>query len=66
MIEGDQVRDRDNAIITTYNDDREIYKQQDYYTVKNKLGVPLYDVKQNRENIDGSQAYDNVINNTNE
>lgn len=66
MIEGDQVRNRDNAIITTYNDDREIYKQQDYYTVKNELGVPLYDVKQKRENIDGSQAYDNVINNTQE
>ena len=63
MLEGDQVRDRDNAIITTYNDDHEIYKQQDYYTVKNKLGNPLYDVKQKRTNIDGSQAYDNVINN---
>lgn len=62
MIEGDQVRDRDNAIITTYTDDREIYKQQDYYTIKNKLGEPLYDVKQHRETIDGSQAYDNVIN----
>lgn len=62
MVEGDQVRDRDNAIITTYNDDREIYKQQDYYTIKNKLGEPLYDVKQRRDTIDGSQAYDNVIN----
>lgn len=60
-IEGDQVRDRDQAVITTYNDDKEIYLQQDYYTVKNSLGTPLYDVKKKRVNIDGSQSYDNVI-----
>lgn len=63
MIEGDQVRDRDNAIITTFNDNHEIYKQQDYYTVKDELGNPLYDVKRNREDIDPSQDYDNTINN---
>ena len=62
MIEGDQVRDRDNAIITTYNDQHEIYHQYDYYTVKSKLGEPLYDVKKTRENIDGSQGYDNIMN----
>ena len=63
MIEGDQVRDRDNAIITTYNDDHEIYKQQDYYTVKDELGNPLRDVKRNREYIDPDQSYDNTIDN---
>ena len=60
MLEGDQVRDKDNAIITTYNDDKDIYKQYDYYTVKDKLGVPLYDVKKERKNIDNSQIYDNI------
>ena len=60
MLEGDQVRDRDNAIITTYNDDKEIYHQADYYTVKSRLGVPLYDVKRGRENIDTSQSYENI------
>lgn len=63
MIEGDQVRDRDNAIITTYNDDHEIYKQQDYYTVKDELGNPLRDVKRNRQYIDPDQSYDNTIDN---
>ena len=61
MLEGDQVRDRDNGIITTYNDDKEIYQQYDYYTIKSKLGVPLLDVKKGRDVIDSSQDYDNVM-----
>lgn len=61
MLEGDQVRDRDNGIITTYNDDKEIYQQYDYYTIKNTLGNPLYDVKQKRDIISNDQQYDNII-----
>ena len=63
LVGGDQVRDRDNAILTIYNDDKEIYQQYDYYTKKDTLGNPLYDIKQKRENIDSSQSYDNVIEN---
>ena len=62
MLEGDQIRDRDNGIITTYNEENEIYQQYDYYTIKSKLGVPLYDVKKNRENIDFTQSHDDIIN----
>jgi hypothetical protein len=61
MLEGDQVTDRDNAIITTYNDKHEIYHQSDYYVLKDKLGEPLYNVKKRRENIDMNQNYDNII-----
>lgn len=61
MLEGDQIRDRDHAIITTYNNDKEIYQQYDYYTIKSTLGQPLYDVKQKRETIDADQEYDNII-----
>lgn len=60
MLEGDQIRDRDNGIITTYNEDNEIYQQYDYYTIKSKLGVPLYDVKKNRKNIDFTQSHDDI------
>lgn len=60
-IEGDQVRDRDAAIITTYNDEKDIYLQQDYFTVKDTLGTALRDVKRKRTNIDNSQDYDNVV-----
>ncbi len=63
MLEGDQIRNRDKAIITTYNDDHEIYLQQDYYTVKDSLGNPLYDVKRKREFIDSEESYDEKINN---
>ena len=61
MLEGDQVRNRDKAIITTYNEDKEIYMQQDYYIIKSKLGNPLYEVKRKREDIDTGENYDNII-----
>ena len=61
MLEGDQVNDRDNAIITTYNDKNEIYHQSDYYVLKDKLGKPLYNVKKKRDNIDINQSYENIV-----
>lgn len=61
MLEGDQVNDRDNAIITTYNDNKEIYHQADYYTLKDKLGNPIYNIKKKRDIIDVEQEYDNII-----
>lgn len=61
MLEGDQARDRDHGIITTYNEENEIYQQHDYYTKKSRLGVPLYDIKRKRETIDANQIYDNVM-----
>ena len=61
MLEGDQANDRDNAIITTYNDKHEIYHQSDYYVLKDKLGKPIYNVRKKRSNIDINQSYDNII-----
>jgi len=61
MLEGDQARNRDTGIITTYNEENEIYHQTDYYTIKSRLGVPLVDVKKNRENIDTTQSHDNIM-----
>ena len=61
MLEGDQVRDRDNGIITTYTADKQIYHQYECFTMKNSNGEPLYDVKRTRTDIDASQAYDNVV-----
>ena len=61
MLEGDQINDRDNAIITTFNNDKEIYHQADYYVLKDKLGNPLYNVRKKRTNIDISQNYDEII-----
>lgn len=63
MLEGDQVNDRDNAIITTYNDKKEIYHQADYYTLKDNLGNPLYNIRKKRNIIDVEQEYENIIDN---
>jgi hypothetical protein len=61
MIEGEQVRNLENGTFTVYNDNKEIYKQFETYTVKTQLGKPLYDIKANKDVIDSSQGYDNTI-----
>lgn len=61
MLEGDQINDRDNSIITTYNDKHEIYHQSDYYVLKDSLGKPIYNIKKKRDIIDTNQNYDNII-----
>ena len=61
MLEGDTIMDHDNAIMTHYNDNKEIYQQYDFYEQKNALGEPLYSVKRKRENIDSSEDYDNIV-----
>lgn len=61
MIGGSQVRNLENGTFTIYNDNNEIYKQYEAYTIKTQLGKPLYDVKVNKEIIDTSENYNNVI-----
>lgn len=61
MLEGDQVTDRDKAIITTYNSNKEIYHQADYYILKNNLGEARYNVKVRRTDIDSGQEYGKIV-----
>lgn len=61
MVEGDQIRDLDNGLITTYNENKEIYKQHEYYTLKSENGTPLFDVKVKRDTIDPTQDYNNIV-----
>lgn len=61
MIEGEQVRNLENGTFTIYNNDKEIYRQYETYTVKTQLGRPLYDIKAKKDVIDPSQNYDNTI-----
>lgn len=61
MLEGDTIMDHDNAIMTHYNENKEIYQQYDFYEQKNSLGEPLYTVKRKRENIESSEDYDNIV-----
>lgn len=60
-VAGEQIKDVDNGILTYYDNDRNIIKQFDLYEIKDDVGdVSLYDVKEERDNIDESQNFDNV------
>jgi hypothetical protein len=61
MLENSQLRDLDNGLVTTYNDNNDIYVQHEHYTLKDSYtGKPIYEVKRNKgNNIDFSQTIDN-------
>lgn len=63
MIENSQLRDLDNGLVTTFNDDNEIYHQSEHFTLKSTTtGNPVYEVKQKRtNNIDFTQTIDDKI-----
>ena len=61
LIGGNQIRNLDNGLITTYNFDNEIFRQHEYYTIKETTGRNLYDVKVDRgDNIDTSQDFNEI------
>ena len=57
MLEGSQLRDLDNGLITTYDNNNQIYHQSEHYTIKDvATGKPVYEIKKNKQsNIDFSQ-----------
>lgn len=60
-IDGNQIRALDNGILTTYNADLEIYKQWEFYTLKDNYNKEVqYEVKkQRKDSIDNSaDAYE--------
>lgn len=63
MLEGSQLRDLDNGLVTTYDDDNQIYNQSEFYTLKDKAtGVPVYEIKKNKKNaIDFNQTIEDKI-----
>ena len=63
MLENSQLRDLDNGLVTTYNDNNEIYSQAEHFTLKDQYtGKPVYEVKHNKNNsIDFSQTIDDKI-----
>lgn len=60
MLEGNQIIDKDRALITTFNNKGEIYHQSEYGTYKDEYGNPLYEFKKNKDNIDYNQSLDNL------
>lgn len=60
MLEGNQLIDKDKALITTFNNKGEIYHQSEFGAYKDEYGNPLYEFKIGRENIDFNQKIENL------
>lgn len=58
MLEGSQLRNMDNGLITTFNENDEPYSQAEVYSLKDEYtNRPMYEVKKNKKNsIDFSQT----------
>lgn len=58
MLEGSQVRDLNNGLVTTFTKDNQIYHQSAFSTLKTSAtGAPQYEVKENKSNnIDFTQT----------
>lgn len=63
MLEGSQLRDLDNGLVTTFDKDNQIYHQSEHYTLKDSAtGNPVFEVKRDRgDKIDFSQTLEDKI-----
>jgi hypothetical protein len=63
VIDGNQIRALDNGLVTTYNENGEIYSQKEFFSLKdNYTQSDRYEVKKDRtDNIEFSPNYDDVI-----
>lgn len=63
MVEGSQLRDLDNGLVTTFDDNNQIVHQSEHYTLKDpSTGVPVYEVKKNKtSDIDYSQTLEDKL-----
>lgn len=70
-VAGEQIKDVDNGILTHYTTDadgnKQIIRQFDLYEIKDEVGnVSLYEVKEQRDTIDESQDFDDIVDSVNE
>ena len=63
MLEGSQLRDLDNGLVTTYDENNQIYHQSEHYTIKDTAtGNPVFEVKKNKtDSIDYSQTLEDKL-----
>lgn len=60
---GNQTKGLEDGIYTLYNFDNEIYKQYNLFEIKDRFtGKPLYEVKEERINIDSSKDFNSIAN----
>lgn len=61
IIAGEQIKDVQNGILTHYDENRIITKQFNVYQIKDDVSdVPLYEVREKRENIDNTINFNEV------
>lgn len=61
-INGNQIRTLDNGLVTTYDSNNNIFSQVEHYIIKESAtGSPVYEIKQNKANIDFGQNYNDII-----
>lgn len=61
-LEGTQVRDLENGKIVTFNDNDDIYSVHEYFTLKDSLAEPIYDVKIKKDTFNEDSAdYKDII-----
>ena len=65
MLENDQIRSLDKGLVTTYNNNGEIYHQAEYYTIKNNYNKnDIYEIKRRiLDSFDTSAPYDELVRN---
>lgn len=59
---GNQTRSNQDGIYTIYNANNEIYKQYDLFEIKDEFGKPLYEVREQRTNIDFTKDFNQITN----
>lgn len=63
-INGNQVRTLDNGIVTTYDKNNNIVNQVEHFVIKESAtGTPVYEVKQNKTDIDFNQNFNDIVSN---
>jgi len=61
-LNGNQIVTLDNGLITTYDDNNNIFSQVSEYAIKaSATGLPTYMVKENQTTIDFTQDHDTII-----
>ena len=60
ILTGDQLIDKDNALVTTFNKKGEIFTQAEFGVYKDEYGNSLYEFKKNKDDIDFTQNMGNL------
>jgi len=60
---GNQTKSLEDGIYTIYNFNNDIYKQYNLYEIKDRFsGKPLYEVKEERDNINIDKEFNTITN----